>query len=728
MNNIRHLFIDDLKRLTRNVVACIIVLGLVFTPSIFSWYNILACWDIFSNTGNLTVAVANTDEGYQSDLVPLRINVGEEVVSALRSNDQLNWTFTSEDDAIDGVESGEYYAAVVIPPSFSQDMMTFYSDDVTHAQIIYYTNDKKNAVAPRITGQGADTVSYQVNETFTETLSELALGISSSLYNYADTSDATGQIGALADHLDTMSSQMTQTASVLGTYISLIDSAQSLIDGSSKLLAQAQGSAQEVSDDVDGNEQSVTSLSDALASSSDALSAALASSSSAYSALSDEIDSAFTSADTLSADTSTQLRDQAAAIDGQITEYENIVGELTALKNQVDPQYQQPIDSMISLLNTSIDTQTSLRDQLTKTADDIDSGNGDVQSDYAAIRDLMTQAEQSVTGVDSDFNSNLRPDLEQLDQEVATTVASLKSSANELDEASSALQGSSGSVSEQLAGAKLQLQTASGDLNTSSQKLAGLSQSIRQALSTGDSEALRTILTSDPETLATVLAAPVQMNRQAVFSADNFGSQMAPLYTTLGLWIGALLLVVAIKVSVSEEARRKLDDPKPHQLFLGRFGVFGVMAFLQATVMGLGNLLFLGVQACHPFLYMLCLWVTSLVFTFVIYALVVSFANLGKAIAVLLLIFQVTGGGGSYPLPVLPHFFTTISPYLPATHAINAMRAAMMGIYANDFWIAIVKLLIFLIPAALLGLALRKPLINFLNWYLRKVEDSKLMA
>ena len=94
MRNVFFLFKNDCKRLVSNVVTVIAVLGLVALPSIFSWYNIIACWNVFGNTGNLTVAVANSDEGYESDLVPLRINIGDQITSALRANDQLDWVFT----------------------------------------------------------------------------------------------------------------------------------------------------------------------------------------------------------------------------------------------------------------------------------------------------------------------------------------------------------------------------------------------------------------------------------------------------------------------------------------------------------------------------------------------------------------------------------------------------------------------------------------------------------
>lgn len=239
MKNIWALFRNDLKRVKSNMVTMIIVAGLVLLPSIFVWYNILACWDVFDNTDHLKVAVANTDEGYQSDLVPLKLHLGEQVEANLRENDQMDWVFTTEEDAIRGVESGEYYAAVVIPPSFSKDMMTFYSEDVEHAKILYYSNEKKNVVAPKLTDQGADKVSAQVNTVFTATLSEIALNIASQLDTYAQESDATGRLGDLADHMTDLGSQMRQGAKAMTSYVALIDASQGLIESSAALIGEA---------------------------------------------------------------------------------------------------------------------------------------------------------------------------------------------------------------------------------------------------------------------------------------------------------------------------------------------------------------------------------------------------------------------------------------------------------------------------------------------------------
>ena len=239
---------------------------------------------------------------------------------------------------------------------------------------------------------------------------------------------------------------------------------------------------------------------------------------------------------------------------------------------------------------------------------------------------------------------------------------------------------------------------------------------------------LREVLGSDTQVLSKALAAPVGIDRVAVFPVDNFGSAMAPLYTTLALFIGSLLILVVVKPTVPVRVRAQLADPQPRQLFFGRFGVMAFLSLAQTTVMGLGNLLFLQVQVTHPLLFMLCFWLAGLVFTFLIYALVAAFANLGKAVAVLLLIIQVTGCGGSFPLQLLPPFIQGLSPWLPATHVVNAMRAAMFGTYGGDFWWEMGLLALFLVPAAVIGLVLRKPLAKFMSWYVEQVESSKLVG
>ena len=728
MSNVWHLFRGDMRRLFSNAMNIIITVGLVVMPSIFAWYNIIACWNVFDNTGNLTVAVANVDDGYESDLVPLRVNIGEQVVSALRANDEIDWTFTTEEDAVDGAKSGRYYAAVVIPHDFSRVMLTFYSEDVHHAKIVYYANEKKSAIAPKITDRGADTVSYQVNEVFAETLSEVALSIAESLSRYADEADASGRIADLSAHVRTMGDQVDRMASVLTLYSSLAGSAQSLVGESAQLVQAAQREADGLGSTASQGAASAASLVDALRQAADGLSQALADGGQGFAAVSASVDALFDAAATGSQDSVAALRGQADALDGQVAACRDIVAQLEALREQVPPEYAQALESAIARMNATIGLLENMRDTMGSAADKLEAGSADVQAERAEIKRLADEAQQSAATMRDEFDANLKPGLQKLADEASSLVASVGSGLEGLRAAGSGLSDSAGSAAAVLGGAAEKIDATVGELHSASATLRDLADGIDQALVAGDADLLREVLGSDTQVLSKALAAPVGIDRVAVFPVDNFGSAMAPLYTTLALFIGSLLILVVVKPTVPGRVRAQLVDPQPRQLFFGRFGVMAFLSLAQTTVMGLGNLLFLQVQVTHPLLFMLCFWLAGFVFTFLIYALVAAFANLGKAVAVLLLIIQVTGCGGSFPLQLLPPFIQGLSPWRPATHVVNAMRAALFGTYGGDFWWEMGLLALFLIPAAIVGLVLRKPLAKFMSWYVEQVESSKLVG
>lgn len=291
MHNIWTLFKSDLRHLFANVVSTIITIGLVVMPSIFAWYNLIACWDVFDNTGHLTVAVANEDEGYESDLVPIRVNVGDMLVSELRANDQIGWRIVSEEEAVDGAKSGKYYAAVVIPKDFSRDMLRFYMDDSERAQITYYSNEKKNAISPKITMTGADTVSEKVNTVFAQSISEVMLSVAESVSRYADDMDVHGQIAALADHINAMSEDTNRVADVVEMYSGTLESAQRLLDSGSKLIRQAQDEIVSMMETADASADGLTSAAEDIAAAQGKLEEALSSAQASFDELRALIDS-----------------------------------------------------------------------------------------------------------------------------------------------------------------------------------------------------------------------------------------------------------------------------------------------------------------------------------------------------------------------------------------------------------------------------------------------------
>lgn len=726
MKTILRIFKHDIKQIFSNVVTVIIVLGLVLLPSIFSWYNVLACWDVFNNTDNLKVAVANSDEGYQSDLVPLKINLGDQVQNALLEDKEMEWVFTSEEDAIEGARSGEYYAAVVIPQSFSKDMMTFYSPEVEHASILYYTNEKKNVVAPKLTERGADDVANKINTIFVEKVSEVGLNVASSLVDYTDNKQFVNQITQLSDNIATLSGRMAQASEVVSGYSSLLSASESLIASSADLLGETSDSAQQVLDTTNNAKQSINSLTDAMAVSTDALHSALEKSTDSFEGVSESIDIAFTSSGTAATTTASSLDTQAEAVRNQAVSMRAMADSLE--RCSVPPEFEGTLDAFVSQVRASADTQDQLAQSLTAAADSIRTQNDEAQAHHAEVKDLAEQAKGSIEDLSQDYNNTIKPELEKLQTQVEKSSNLLFDNASQLSSVTEDINGASGSLIDTLAVAQNNLDSSAQSLKESSEYLAQLSSNIKTAVTSEDWQGLKQIFQTDPHELAQSLASPVQIERTALYPASNFGSQMAPLYTMLGLWIGSLLLLVAVKVKVSSRTLAEVGYPKLHQVFWGRFLIFACLSFVQSSILALGNLLFLQVQATEPLLFLVCYWVSGLVFTFIIYTLVVSFANLGKALAVFLLIIQVSAGGGSYPLPMLPDFVQALSPFLPLTHAINALRAAMMGLYQMDFWVEIGLLLVFVVPFMLLGLLLRKPLMNLLNWYVRKTEESKLIS
>ncbi|WP_431803421.1 YhgE/Pip family protein [Microbacterium sp. bgisy203] len=728
MKTVLRLTARDVRHAFSNVMASIVMFGLIVIPSLFTWFNVLASWDPFSNTKNLTVAVASTDEGYQSDLVPIKINVGEQVLSELRANDQLNWVITTKDDAIDGTRSGEYYAAIVLPETFSRDMLTFYADGAERTRLAYYTNEKKNALAPKITGQGAEGVSAQISEVFTATLGDVALSLVSSLSDYLTDADTQTALSRLEARIGGISTQLRSGAQTADMFTTLIEGTIPLVNSASALITASGAAFTDAADAVGSGSAAVGDLKDTLTNATGAVSDALSATADSYAAVGTSVDDLFTTIDGLSGDQAQVLTTLATRVQTQIDAATNL---RDTLENDVRPtlptDIQPALDRVIAQIDASIARQGDVRDALTDAATGITDGNTSAQASHQKITDLIAQATKAIEDAENSYTGTLKPQLDQLAATLTTIDGDVAAIRGDLAQASSGLSGASGSILTALNGAKAATEKLSTALGESADKFDALQQALIDATESGDFSGISAVIGSDPSELARSLAEPVRVDRVAVFPVVSFGAGMTPLYTILALWVGALLMTVAIRVDVNRETLPGHPDLTPTQKYLGRYGIFALTGLAQSTLVTLGLILFVRIQPAHPFLLILAGWVTSLVFTLIIYTAVVAFGNAGKALAVLLLVIQISGSGGAYPLQLLPAWFQNVSPFLPATHAIAAMRAAIAGIYGADFWISLGWLLAFVLPALLLGLVLRRPLISFNRGLVEALESTKLM-
>lgn len=736
MRNIIAIFKRDLSRIRGSVVALIVAVGLVIVPTLYAWFNIAGSWDPYGNTGNLKVAVANSDDGYMSDLIPVRVNIGDTVVSALRENDQLDWRFVSESDAVEGVRSGEYYAAVVIPENFSSRMMTVFSSDAEHAEIVYYENQKANAIAPRVTDKAASTVRQQIDETFAKTISDVGLATTSSLLEFMDGDQIAAYAGNLSGTLAGAITTLRDASGSVDEFAGLLQSSTGLLDSTSDLLASAGTASKDAEALVGDAKTGLSGMHDALDAAVAAINQSLKDSAGDYDAAAKAIDEAFGAADAHVSLTVTQLRDASADVAKRASDMRDVQDNILAVERDVEgsnlpeklkAELVQKIDIVANTVGNVANQQELLAKHLSDAAASLETGAADARAKAQAVKDGIAEAKGSIGGVKDSYNATLKQQISDLSDAVADVARRGSDMADDLGATVTDLSHAASALSDDLAGAHEVLAGASADLVSAADDLQRLKESLDTAVTSGDLDRVRELIGSDPAALADALAAPVALDRQAVYHIKNYGSAMAPFYTTLSIWVAGIVLAAMLKANVDEADVKALGNPRLHEIYLGRYAFFALLAFAQATLVCAGDLLFFGIQCEHPFQFMLVGWLAGFVFSNMIYTLTVSFGDIGKAIAVVLLVMQVAGSGGTFPIEMTADFFQAVYPFLPFTHAINAMHAAMAGAYGMEFWIELGTLSLYLIPSLALGLVFRRPVIRANRWIIEKLEETKLM-
>lgn len=736
MRNIIAILKRDLSRIRGSVVALIVAVGLVIVPTLYAWFNIAGSWDPYGNTGNLKVAVANSDNGYMSDLIPVRVNIGDTVVSALRENDQLDWRFVSESDAVEGVRSGEYYAAVVIPENFSSRMMTVFSSDAEHAEIVYYENQKANAIAPRVTDKAASTVRQQIDETFAKTISDVGLATTSSLLEFMDGDQIAAYAGNLSGTLAGAITTLRDASGSVDEFAGLLQSSTGLLDSTSDLLASAGTASKDAEALVGDAKTGLSGMHDALDAAVAAINQSLKDSAGDYDAAAKAIDEAFGAADAHVSLTVTQLRDASVDVAKRASDMRDVQDNILAVERDVEgsnlpeklkAELVQKIDIVANTVGNVANQQELLAKHLSDAAASLETGAADARAKAQAVKDGIAGAKGNIGGVKDSYNATLKQQISDLSDAVADVARRGSDMADDLGATVTDLSHAASALSDDLAGAHEVLADASADLVSAADDLQRLKEGLDTAVTSGDLDRVRELIGSDPAALADALAAPVALDRQAVYHIKNYGSAMAPFYTTLSIWVAGIVLAAMLKANVDEADVKALGNPRLHELYLGRYAFFALLAFAQATLVCAGDLLFFGIQCEHPFQFMLVGWLAGFVFSNMIYTLTVSFGDIGKAIAVVLLVMQVAGSGGTFPIEMTADFFQAVYPFLPFTHAINAMHAAMAGAYGMEFWIELGTLSLYLIPSLALGLVFRRPVIRANRWIIEKLEETKLM-
>ena len=720
-NMIRKIFTRDVKRLTTNVVAMIIVIGVVVLPALYAWFNIAANWDPYSNTSGLKVAVVNNDKGTTRE--DIDIDLGSEIVETLEGNDAIGWVFTDEEDAMEKVNSGEYYAAVVIPEDFSKNMSSILDDEVVNPELKYYVNQKANAIAPKITDKGATLIQSQVDQTFVSTVittAAKALNIAASEFE---------------ENGDTITEKLTKSLNTidkdLSNYINLVDAISSTADGVYSLMDSVRLSLPNVQNilktgvkTISDSKEAMKSARTSINSMTDELAKIIASSGELFDQIGDAITKAVASAQSGAADAAANVSNAASAIYPLI----NLNNQIISALNSVSASLPEPVPAvteLISKLEKANEEYQSMIDKLNSVSAGITSSAATTAQLINEVSTLVQQTRTTINGILTTYQTGVKPkldamldDLSQLSSDLSGLLTSIDSGLGNIDGVFDGLTDTLNSGEDALGSTRKALVSLKNRVHTLSTELSSIPDDERV-------EKLLDLMKTDPDIMGDFISSPVELTTVELYPIENYGSGMAPFYTTLAIWVGGVILIAMFKVTVDKD--KELTNFTHTQAYFGRYLTYVVIGLLQATIICLGDLYFLKIQCENPFLFMLAGWISSFVFVNIMYALVVAFSDVGKALVVILLVLQIAGSGGTFPIQVLPQFFQNVYPFLPFTYAIDAMRETIGGMYGAKYWIDMLYLMIYVAASLLLGVVLRRPIIKLNVAFHKRMHDTHLL-
>ena len=683
MRNIWTVFKTDIRTLSKCFFACVVVVAIALLPSLYAWLNIYSNWDPYGNTGGISIAVASLDEGY-TDADGTYENKGDDVVADLREATSINWVIVdTEEAAKGGVESGDYYAAVVIDKQFSRNMYRMLTDWTGKPAITYYENAKKNAVATKITDTAVETLKRSISENYLEvvidgimeqsnllaadlTADDPEAAVKGVLYQAQDLLHACGR---MMDAFETVGGSGVSESSAAALEAAVANINKNLPDG-----AQLQQTAAEIQ----------MRLNTALARVERAL---------------DRLSSAIENAPELPS-AQQQLRDAAAQLEKAADTLDRWAEDIE-MEAPAAAEQARAISAECTRLAAKLQ---ALADKPTA-------------SDLLADCDALVKSIRTMVDRIPVTSKALQKELDTVAGQVADTMEGMAALAGDAKAMKTALAETADAVGDTMALLRPATEKLLTSLESTIDDLEGLTTDEYM-------DTLVNILGGDPAVYGQYFPEMVQTSVNAVYPIANYGSAMTPFYTVLAIWVGGVILSSLIKIHARTEG---LIDPKPAELYFGRYLFFFVLSQIQAAVIVTGDLYILKVQCLHPGMLYLTGALTAFTFSLLIYSLALSFGDVGKAIVVVIMVMQIAGSSGTFPIELLPAIYQKIYRFFPFPYAIDAMRECICGMYGNYYWQQIGFLLLFAAAALLIGLLVRRPFMGLNHFMEEKLEETELL-
>ena len=735
MKNIWKIFTGDLKKLVKQPFALVIIIGLCVIPSLYAWFNIFANWDPYANTGGIPVAVVSLDKDYKRKDGSV-VNMGESVLESLHSNTSVKWIFLdTEEEAQEGVEAGKYYAAIVITDKFTYSMYNVFSDDFENPSLIYYQNQKSNAIATKITDTVAGTLQNTINETFIKVAATTIFEEGNSV---SDQMQGDSYVEEFCADLEELNDNLKEYSTMIDTFRAGNDRLEAAITHVNYEIPVMQKKLDATTASLNQSSQNLSSTRDTLSNFSTNVDTSMSTIQTSLEDMKKILDQSKLADDTaqmtkdlnkVARDTNTlngQVNNLLAALIEQRVQGSVSGGDASTGSGSGNTAATDAAIEALKAMQKELDMMNTVIGSVLESTDEQAAEKAKVNVNNAMnnLKDVIDSCENSVSNMQGIYKNNLVPQM----QKVLTNMSdSLNQVTNLVNTLSSTVQNIGvvmEGVGDAVDGTSESLGQIQGVVDGISQKLTDLTEQLEGASEEEMMDILVRFLGGDPDSLGAYFASPVTMETIAMYPVATYGSAMTPFYSTLAIWVGSTILVALVKVKASP---KNLKNVQSYQLYFGRYLLFLLLAQIQAAIIVAGDLWLLKVNIVEPGLFFLAASFTATAFSLLIYSLTLAFGDVGKAVCVIVMVLQIAGSSGTFPIELLPDIYQKIYIFFPFPYAITAMREALAGMYGTAYMAALAKLILFMLEGLLIGLVIRIPFVKLNHFVEERMEDTELM-
>lgn len=714
MKNILKIYKEDMKKIFTNYAALIVFIALSILPSLYAWFNIKASWDPYGKeaTSQIKIGVVNKDKG--AELKGEFKNIGNQIIDQLKENDVMGWQFVSEKEAVKAVEEGSYYAMITIPEEFSENILSLITDDIKKGKIIYTVNEKVNAIAPKITVKGATAVQENVNKTVIETVSDIVLSTAKDLGIEVE-----GQL----PKLDNLYDKLVEIQSKFKDLYETTDLAYDGVNKVADLVTNLQNDIPLITDTLNSTKGLATNLIDFISKSQTEINNIAPTIKTDIGLVRDLADEVSSYVDVVINAINTGSENANVLLGNLNTKVSGLRDYLTSIRVLVEKinghSQNGVLSDVLNNLITAENTLNQLYNEIESIKNSLANGNlidtSKLENVKTVLNDVSNIAGNLYEKFDTEILGNINTILNTANDSAKSALEILQRAQDKLpkvEEILTTVSALCNKGNEGIKYAKDNLPRAEEIVNEVTSKVAKIKDS-------SDLKDLLKLIANNVEERSNYLTSPVELEENSLYPMRNYGTAMTPFYSVLSLWVGMTLLVSMFSVEAHGEYNHM-------EVYFGKLLLFLTIGMTQALIVALGDLYLLKIYCVNPALFVTGILFTSITFVAIVYSLVSVFGNVGKVTAIILLVLQVAGSGGTFPIQLTPKFFQIINPFLPFTYAISFARESIGGVVQSVLVKDIVIMLIYIVVAILISIFLKKPINNLLSGFTKKFHESGL--